>query len=92
MSYRMIGVIVVLSVLMVISAGCLDENKTSKGGWVKLSDSADLEGWKAIGGQGKFYFEDGVIVGETVAKTASTFLCTEVSAPYVISWFSIAPG
>ncbi|MCK4885825.1 MAG: DUF1080 domain-containing protein [Planctomycetes bacterium] len=76
MNYRMMSV-VVLSALMVISAGCLDENKSPQGGWVKLADSESLEGWKTIGGQGKFYFADGVIVSETVAKTASTFLCSE---------------
>ena len=76
MNYRTMSVVAVLSALMVISAGCLDENK-SQGGWVKLLDSESLQGWKTIGGQGKFYFEDGVIVSETVAKTASTFLCSE---------------
>ncbi len=77
MNYRTMSIVAVLSALMLISAGCLDENKSPQGGWVKLSDSETLEGWKTIGGQGKFYFEDGVIVSETVAKTASTFLCTE---------------
>jgi len=60
--------------LMVLVVGCADENE---GQWVKLSDSETLQGWKTVGGEGKFYFEDGVIVSETVAKTASTFLCTE---------------
>ena len=77
MSCRTVVVVGVLSVLVLSLAGCVDENKTAKGGWVKLSDSATLEGWKIIGGEGKFYFEDGAIVGETVEHTKSTYLCSE---------------
>jgi len=73
MNYRMMCAAGLLG-LMVLVVGCSDENK---GQWVKLSDSESLAGWKTVGGDGKFYFEDGIIVSETVFKTGSTFLCTE---------------
>ena len=76
MNYRMIGAIVLAGLIM-FSAGCLDGNKTSKSGWVTLTDCENLDGWKKIGGDGKFYREDGAIVGETVEHSKSTYLCSE---------------
>lgn len=45
--------------------------------WVALFDGKTLKGWTQKGGQAKYYVEKGQIVGETVANTPNSFLCTE---------------
>jgi len=45
--------------------------------WVSLFDGKTLKGWTQKGGQAKYYVEKGQIVGETVANTPNSFLCTE---------------
>ena len=50
---------------------------TQKTPWVNLFDGKTLKGWTQKGGQAKYYVEKGQIVGETVANTPNSFLCTE---------------
>jgi hypothetical protein len=45
--------------------------------WIKLFDGKSLNGWEQKGGIAKYYTEDGVIVGQTVAGTPNSFLCTK---------------
>ena len=42
-----------------------------------LFDGQSLEGWEQRGGKARYFVEEGVIVGETVAKTPNSFLCTK---------------
>ncbi len=47
--------------------------------WKSLFDGKTLDGWKVLEGQGKFFVEDGVIVGETTAGVKGSYLCTEAT-------------
>lgn len=42
-----------------------------------LFNGKDLTGWVQRGGKAKYTVEDGCIVGETVANTPNSFMCTE---------------
>lgn len=46
--------------------------------WIDLFDGSTLTGWTQRGGKAQYTVADGVIVGETVANTPNSFLCTEV--------------
>jgi hypothetical protein len=46
-------------------------------GYVALFDGKSLEGWVQKGGKAKFRVEDNAIVGQTVANTPNSFLCTK---------------
>ncbi len=47
--------------------------------WKSLFDGKTLDGWKVLEGRGKFFVEDGVIVGETTAGVKGSYLCTEAT-------------
>jgi hypothetical protein len=44
--------------------------------WVNLFNGKDLDGWIQRGGKAKYRVENGQIVGQSVPKTANSFLCT----------------
>ena len=46
-------------------------------GFVPLFNGNDLEGWQQAGGEAVYSVKDGVIVGESVANTPNSFLCTQ---------------
>lgn len=46
------------------------------GTWIPLFNGKNLDGWEQKGGKAKFTVENGIIVGETVADTPNSFLCT----------------
>ena len=48
-------------------------------GWSALFDGKSLDGWSAHGGAARFTVEEGAIVGESVAGTTNSFLCTQRS-------------
>jgi hypothetical protein len=60
-------VITILSV-----SGLLAQEDGSK----PLFNGENFDGWKQQGGEAKYRIEDGVIVGESVADTPNSFLCT----------------
>lgn len=45
-------------------------------GWIDLFNGKNLDGWERQSGTATYRVEDGVIVGETVANTGNSFLCT----------------
>ena len=45
--------------------------------FVPLFNGTNLDGWKQAGGNAKYRAEDGVIIGESVANTPNSFLCTQ---------------
>ena len=47
--------------------------------WVELFNGRDLDGWSQIGGDAKYYVEDGTITGEAVPNTQNSFLCTDAT-------------
>lgn len=59
-----------ISFILLALAGCAPSGKK-----VVLFDGQTLDGWQNFGG-GKFYVEDGVIVGETVPLLPNSFLAT----------------
>jgi hypothetical protein len=46
-------------------------------GWIDLFNTKNLDGWIQKGGTAKYSVKDGVIVGETVAHSPNSFLCTD---------------
>ena len=48
----------------------------AEGGYSSLFNGRDLDAWQQTGGAGKFYVEENTLVGEAVAETPSSFLCT----------------
>lgn len=46
-------------------------------GWKQLFNGKNLDGWEQRSGTAKYRVEDGAIVGQTVAKTGNSFLCTQ---------------
>lgn len=50
---------------------------SAQDGWTDLFNGKDLSGWTQKGGKAKYTVEDSTIVGETVAGTPNSFLCTE---------------
>ncbi len=66
--------------LIAVISGCAavqssDSGKKAK--WQALFNGKDLKGWIRRGGKARFFVEDGILVGQTVPKTPSSFLCTE---------------
>jgi hypothetical protein len=47
------------------------------GGFVELFNGKDLNGWEQAGGNALYRVEDGAIVGQAVANTPNSFLCTK---------------
>jgi len=62
-------------VSLVAFMGCSSSNESSSAG-VDLFDGNTLDGWQNFGG-GKFYVEDGMIVGEAAPILPNSFLATE---------------
>jgi acetyl esterase/lipase len=58
------------------SLGYLQGEPTLKMQSIELFDGKTLDGWQNFGG-GKFYVEDGVIVGETAPGLPNSFLATD---------------
>lgn len=48
-----------------------------EGQWLNLFNGENLEGWTVHSGFGKYYVEDGCIVGQAVKASPNTFLCTD---------------
>lgn len=46
-------------------------------GFVSLFNGKNLDGWAQAGGVAKYRVEDGVIIGESVANTPNSFMCTQ---------------
>ena len=46
-------------------------------GWTNLFNGKNLDGWEQHSGTAKYRVEDNCIVGQTVANTGNTFLCTK---------------
>ena len=65
----------IVSSLSLLLAGCSpSSNSTTES--VELFNGSDLEGWQNFGG-GKFYVEDGAIVGESAPDLPNSFLATK---------------
>jgi hypothetical protein len=62
-----------------VLVGFITFHASAKDGWIDLFNGKDLSGWTQKGGQAKYLVEDGVLVGETVAGTPNSFLCTKKS-------------
>lgn len=48
-------------------------------GWTDIFNGKDLAGWVQRGGKGLFTVENGELVGTSVLKTPTSYLCTEKS-------------
>lgn len=63
--------------LLLLTAIFLTANLAAQKNWTKLFNGKDLKGWTQRGGAAKYSVEKGEMVGETVAETPNSFLCTE---------------
>ncbi len=54
----------------------VNEEKTSENGWNLLFNGENLEGWEIVGGDARFYVEEGAIVGLTQEEIPNSFLVT----------------
>ncbi len=48
----------------------------AQAGWVELFNGKNLDGWQEHSGKAKYTVEDGVLVGQSVAGSGNSFLCT----------------
>lgn len=62
-------------------------------GWIELFNGKNLDGWEQRSGTAKYRVEDGAIVGQTVANSANTFLCTKKTyGDFILEFeFKVAP-
>lgn len=71
--------LIIVSLILFLSS-CQPSNHEqaqSEESWIDLFDGASLTGWKIIEGEGKFYAEDGKIVGEYTLEGGNSYLVTE---------------
>ncbi|AQT67413.1 hypothetical protein STSP2_00557 [Anaerohalosphaera lusitana] len=62
--------------LLIISILAVICQPSFAGEWKKLFNGENLDGWERKNGKAKYYAEDGVLVGQTVAGQPNSFLCT----------------
>ncbi len=67
------------TVLILLLSGALLADDSNATNWRLLFDGKTLAGWEILEDQGKFFVEDGAIVGETTSGTKSSYLCTRES-------------
>jgi Domain of Unknown Function (DUF1080) len=67
---RASGLIAISGLLLALSAGAADAP------WTPLFDGQTLDGWQRRSGTAEYRVEEGAIVGQTVADSPNTFLCT----------------
>lgn len=68
--------ILLFSFLVLVFFACQKEPKTEQE-WTSLFDGKSLDGWTVRGGEGDFYVENGMIVGNSQLNVENSFLCTE---------------
>lgn len=66
-----------LSVLAVLAISFSLHAQSNSGPWFSLFDGKSLNGWEQKGGAAKYFVENGTIVGQTVAGTQNSFLCSK---------------
>ncbi len=67
-----------LCVIGWLALGCRakDSNEAAQEGFQPLFNGQNMDGWVVKGGEGNFYIEDGMIVGETATGHTNSFLAT----------------
>ncbi|MCP4378458.1 MAG: DUF1080 domain-containing protein, partial [bacterium] len=91
--------VLVVCIAMFIGAACTVTAETPKpvvptAKFVSLFDGKTLDGWKQLGGKGKYEVKDGAIVGSSVPNTPNSFLCTKKSyGDFVLEYeFKVDPS
>lgn len=65
--------ILVFAAIALFSGSALAQDN----GFTPLFNGKNFDGWTQAGGEAKYRIEDGVIIGESVANTPNSFLCTK---------------
>lgn len=65
------------SVLLVCVSRGMSAEQTDPADWEPLFDGKTLDGWEVLEGEGKFFVDDGAIVGESTAGVKGSYLCTK---------------
>ncbi len=71
------GILLCLLTLLLILPSRATAADRSDDGWQSLFDGKTLNGWTVREGEGKFFVEDGAIVGESTAGVKGGYLCTK---------------
>ncbi len=66
------SLLVLFGLVLIAASSCTQAQQ-----FKNLFNGKDLEGWKILNGKAKYYAEDGILVGQTVAGQPNSFLCTE---------------
>jgi 3-keto-disaccharide hydrolase len=56
-----------------------EKTRQAAEGWRELFDGKDLAGWSVHSGTARFRVENEVVIGESVAKSGNSFLCSDES-------------
>ncbi len=65
------------SALLILAASLSAVAQDQDDGFIPLFNGKDFDGWAQQGGKAVYRVEDGTIVGESVAGTPNSFLCTK---------------
>jgi len=72
MRTQLLSTLTLMALLLAIhNNACGQEN------WINLFNGENLEGWSIHSGHAKYRVEDGSIVGQAVANSPNSFLCTD---------------
>ena len=82
-SSRLFPALLLAATIAITSAGHAAD------GWINLFNGKNLDGWEQHSGTAKYRVEDGCIVGQTVAGTGNSFLCTKKKPGEEIRWRNI---
>ena len=66
-------------VILICASGATSAEPPAGDEWLSLFDGRTLDGWEVREDNGKFFVEDGAIVGETTAGVKGSYLCTKES-------------
>ena len=66
-------------VLLVSASQAALAEESGSADWEPLFDGKTLDGWEVLEDQGKFFVEDGEIVGETTVGIKGSYLCTKAT-------------
>jgi hypothetical protein len=69
----------ITTTLILFASGVLLGGDSNQTNWHLLFDGKTLAGWEILEDEGRFFVENGEIVGETTSGAKSSYLCTKES-------------
>ena len=62
---------------VLVAAASMTRPLLAQDNWIFLFNGKNLDGWEEHSGKAKYTIEDGVLVGQSVAGSGNSFLCTK---------------